>query len=98
MQAWRSIIRPALNRLMERLTMTRTLTIAAAIATALAVALISFAQAPANSGVVALTGARIIDGTGRAPIQNGTILINNGHIQAVGASAAVQIPQGATRV
>ena len=27
------------------------------------------AQAPATSGVVALTGARIIDGTGRAPVQ-----------------------------
>jgi len=55
----------------------------------------SRAQAPAG-GVVALTGARVIDGTGRAPLEQATIVINNGRIQAVGAS--VQIPAGATRV
>ena len=76
--------------------MTRTLKILAVLAVfALAP---SLAQTPAGTGAVALTGARIIDGTGRAPIQNGTIVINNGHIQAVGAAAAVQVPAGATRV
>jgi imidazolonepropionase-like amidohydrolase len=60
--------------------------------------LMAFAQAPAGPGVIALTGARIIDGTGRAPVQNGTIVINNGHIQAVGAAASVTIPAGAARV
>src|SRR5881409_1591355 len=58
----------------------------------------SMAQAPAPSGVVALTGARIIDGTGRAPIQQGTVIINKGVIEAVGAPAAVKIPNGAARV
>jgi imidazolonepropionase-like amidohydrolase len=58
----------------------------------------SLAQTPAGSGAIVLTGARIIDGTGRAPIQNGTIVINNGRIEAVGAPAAVKIPAGATRV
>jgi imidazolonepropionase-like amidohydrolase len=58
----------------------------------------TFAQAPVNSGVITLTGVRIIDGTGRAPVQNGTIVINNGHIEAVGAASAVKIPAGATRV
>jgi imidazolonepropionase-like amidohydrolase len=58
----------------------------------------SVAQAPAG-GAVALTGARVIDGTGRPPIESATILINaNGRIQAVGAANAVQVPAGATRV
>src|SRR2546426_9964965 len=56
------------------------------------------AQAPPSSGVVALTGARIIDGTGRAPLQQGTIIVNKGVIEAVGPAAAVKIPAGATRV
>ena len=78
--------------------MTRTSTFAAVMAVVLLAAFVAFAQAPAGSGVVALTGARIIDGTGRAPVQNGTIVINNGHIQAAGAANAVTIPAGATRV
>src|SRR5438046_2273364 len=58
----------------------------------------SMAQAPAASGVVALTGARIIDGSGRAPIQQGTVILNKGVIEAVGTAAGVKIPNGATRV
>lgn len=55
----------------------------------------SAAQAPAN-GVTALTNVRIIDGTGAAAIERGTIVISNGKITAAGAS--VQVPAGATRV
>jgi imidazolonepropionase-like amidohydrolase len=51
-----------------------------------------------NSGVIALTGARIIDGTGRTPLQQGTIIVSKGLIEAIGAPAAVKIPPGATRV
>src|SRR5437899_2034028 len=58
----------------------------------------SMAQAPAASGIVALTGARIIDGTGRAPIQQGTVILNKGVIEAVGPAAGVKIPNGVTRV
>ena len=57
----------------------------------------SRAQSPAG-GAVALTGARVIDGTGAAPIEGATILIANGRIDAVGKDAAVKIPAGATRV
>ena len=46
----------------------------------------SAAQAP-QGGVTALTGVRIIDGTGRAPVEQGTILIGNGRITAAGASS-----------
>jgi imidazolonepropionase-like amidohydrolase len=57
----------------------------------------SLAQAPA-AGPVALTGARLIDGTGGAPLDQATVVIRNGRIEAAGASAAVTIPSGATRV
>lgn len=50
------------------------------------------------AGVTALTGARVIDGTGRAPLNQATVLMNNGRIVAVGAASAVTIPAGATRV
>jgi imidazolonepropionase-like amidohydrolase len=54
------------------------------------------AQAPAGT-VQALTGARVIDGTGAAPLEGATILIGaDGRIQAVGTNVA--IPAGAARV
>jgi imidazolonepropionase-like amidohydrolase len=55
------------------------------------------AQAPGGD-LVALTGARLIDGTGRAPIQQATLLVRNGRVEAAGTSADVQIPAGAIRV
>ena len=55
------------------------------------------AQAPADA-LVALTGARLIDGTGRAPIEQATLLVRNGRIEAAGAAADVQIPAAAVRV
>src|SRR4051812_10122224 len=51
-----------------------------------------------NSGAVALTGARVIDGTGRTPIEQATIIIVGGKIQEVGPAASVKLPAGATRV
>ena len=53
------------------------------------------AQAPAG-GVVAFTGATVIDGTGAAPMAGATIVVSDGRIQAVGRN--VTIPAGATRV
>ena len=52
------------------------------------------AQIPAP-GVVAFTGARVIDGTGAAPIEQATIVITNGRITAIGPSTAVTPPAGA---
>jgi imidazolonepropionase-like amidohydrolase len=52
------------------------------------------AQAP--SGTIALTNARVFDGTGRAPIENATVLVVNGRIQEVGPS--VTVPAAATRI
>src|SRR5215470_16000601 len=65
------------------------------------VAAVSFysahAQTPAG-GVLAMTGARVIDGTGRAPLEQATIVIAKGRVSAVGTAAAVKIPAGATRL
>src|SRR5688572_9569497 len=55
----------------------------------------SLAQGP---GVTALTGARVIDGTGRTPMEQATIVISNGRIEAVGASSTVKVPAAAVRV
>jgi imidazolonepropionase-like amidohydrolase len=52
------------------------------------------AQVPAQ-GVIAFTGARVIDGTGSAPIEQATIVITNGRITAIGPSASVMPPAGA---
>ena len=45
-----------------------------------------------------LTGLRIIDGTGGAPVEQGTIVIRDGRIVAAGVLADDQIPAGATTV
>src|SRR5262249_24207123 len=57
----------------------------------------SEAQAPAAGTTVAFTNARIIDGTGRAPIERGTLVVSGGRITAVGP-ASTTIPAGAQRI
>jgi len=44
---------------------------------------------------VALTGVKVIDGTGRSPRSNQTVLIEDGRISAVGLTDDVAIPAGA---
>jgi imidazolonepropionase-like amidohydrolase len=58
-----------------------------------------FAQQPdpmiaVNAPVVALTHARVIDGRGRAPLENQTLILRDGKIAALGAD--LKIPDGAT--
>jgi imidazolonepropionase-like amidohydrolase len=55
------------------------------------------AQAPAGA-TFALTGIRLIDGTGRAAVEGATLLVRDGFIEAAGTQAAVPIPPGATRI
>jgi imidazolonepropionase-like amidohydrolase len=45
--------------------------------------------------LVALTHVRIIDGTGAAPAENQTIVIDHGKIAAVGPAAGAAVPAGA---
>ena len=49
-------------------------------------------------GVVALTGARIVTMKGDEVIENGTVVIENDRISAVGATGQVAIPSGARRI
>ena len=53
-------------------------------------------DAPVANLVQAWVGARIIDGTGKPAIENATLVIRNGHIEAVGKR--VKIPAGAERI
>src|SRR5262245_22770215 len=57
----------------------------------------SLAQAPGNATVV-LSGARVIDGTGRPPLERATIVITNGRIEAIGAPDTVRLPAGTTPI
>jgi len=50
---------------------------------------------PADAQTVVLRGARVIDGTGAAPLDNATIVIREGRIVAVGPSASTSAPNGA---
>ncbi|MGQ0647647.1 MAG: amidohydrolase family protein [Gemmatimonadaceae bacterium] len=51
-----------------------------------------------DTNVVALTNARVIDGTGGAPRENQTVVVRNGQIEAVGPAAATPVPDGALRL
>jgi len=74
-------------------------TYACVIAAAMLAAIASNARAQVPApGVIAFTGARVIDGTGSAPIESATIVVTNGRITAIGPSASVMPPAGATVV
>src|ERR1051325_9274838 len=53
---------------------------------------------PAGTGVIALEGATLIDGSGRAPVTDAVILVKDGHVQAVARVNEVPVPRGALRL
>jgi imidazolonepropionase-like amidohydrolase len=55
-------------------------------------------QGTAAARVTVLRAARLIDGTGAAPVANGVVVIEGDRIVAVGAESAVRIPAGAQRI
>lgn len=55
------------------------------------------AQASAGS-TVALTNARLIDGTGRPAVERATLIIKDGRIDSVGPTATIKPPAGATTI
>jgi imidazolonepropionase-like amidohydrolase len=78
-----------------------TLVVAGLLAIGLSVAARSVAlsgQTPRASGVTVFQGARLIVGTGAAPIENSTFIVDNGRIVQVGRSEQVKIPAGAARL
>ena len=56
------------------------------------------AQAPAPTETIVLRAARLIDGTGAAPIANGVVVVQGDRIVAAGPAASVSVPAGARTV
>jgi imidazolonepropionase-like amidohydrolase len=52
-------------------------------------------QPPEGKGLVALKAARLIDGTGRPPIKNAVVMVENNRIVSVGEAAGIHIPSSA---
>lgn len=52
-------------------------------------------DAPIGKGTVVLKAARLIDGTGAAPINNAVVVVTDNNIVAVGTSGSVNIPADA---
>ncbi len=66
--------------------------------TVVAVSLIVVTKGEQQVRITVFDGARILDGNGGAPIENGRLVIADGRISAVGSQSGVAAPQGATRV
>ncbi|HEY7405978.1 MAG TPA: amidohydrolase family protein [Candidatus Angelobacter sp.] len=47
------------------------------------------------SAVTALVGGRLIDGTGKPPVENSVVILRDGKIAAAGPAASTPVPQGA---
>jgi imidazolonepropionase-like amidohydrolase len=58
----------------------------------------SLAQEAAGTGTVVLRAARVIDGTGSAPVANGVVVVTNNRIVAVGRAGSVNVPAGARTI
>src|SRR5499433_41751 len=52
-------------------------------------------EPPIGKGTVVLRAARLIDGSGGAPITNAVIVVTDNSITAVGSAGSVQVPAGA---
>jgi imidazolonepropionase-like amidohydrolase len=55
-------------------------------------------QPPEGKGVVVLKAARLIDGTGAAPITNAIVIVTDNKITAVGVAGSVRVPAGAKTI
>ena len=49
---------------------------------------------PIHSTHFALTGGRLIDGTGAAAVEDAVVIVNGGRIEAAGPASAVRVPKG----
>jgi imidazolonepropionase-like amidohydrolase len=75
-----------------------TIALAAAALIAGANVVVLRAQEAKGTGTVALRAARVIDGTGAAPILNGVVVVTEDKIVAVGKQGTVTIPAGARTI
>src|SRR6187397_791024 len=51
-----------------------------------------------DAPLIALTHVRVIDGTGAAPREDQTLVLNNGVITTMGSSASTDVPAGAQTI
>ncbi len=65
------------------------------VALGLCTGLTSAAPAQQRPQAIAIVGARIVDGNGGPPLEDGTIVIEGARIAAIGARGAVAVPRGA---
>jgi imidazolonepropionase-like amidohydrolase len=64
-----------------------------------AVCVVLFPEAAQRTPVATLfEGARLIDGTGRAPVEKSAILVEKGTISRVGTIGQIPLPRGGTRI
>jgi len=79
---------------------TLTLVVSVVIAATLVRALspVALAKGDQPGRVTVFDGARILDGNGGAPIENGRMVVQDGRVTTVGPASAVSIPQGAARI
>jgi imidazolonepropionase-like amidohydrolase len=54
--------------------------------------------APASAQLVAVTGATVIDGTGRPAVADAVVLLRDGRVVSVGSGREVQLPASAQRI
>ncbi|HEU4630733.1 MAG TPA: amidohydrolase family protein [Gemmatimonadaceae bacterium] len=76
----------------------RRLTLATAAAATLLAPPAAYAQLPAapkGSGTVVLRAARLVDGTGAAPVANAVVVVTDDRIVAAGPASSISIPAGA---
>ena len=78
--------------------MQRLVTVWFALVLGFALAATPGAQTRGASRLVAYEGARLIIGDGSAPVESGTLLVQDGRIIAVGQKARVTVPEGAAHV
>src|SRR5262245_29510657 len=55
-------------------------------------------QAPTVTGVTLFEGARLITGSGDAPIENAAFIVDDARVMQVGKAGELQLPAGASRV
>jgi len=78
--------------------MRRVVNLVVGVVAGLCLAVPALAQAGGASRPVAYEGARLIIGDGTAPIESGVLVVQDGHITAVGPTGRVPVPAGATHV
>ena len=53
---------------------------------------------PVHATRFALTGGRLIDGTGGAAVENAVVMVSGGKIEAAGPAASLRVPRGVTTI